>query len=184
VIVYRLLKGVGAALSASIFVLAACAPLPQDTGPAAAAAASGAQANATAGSLKPAPRAAAPQNGPQGEQRIVVGAAGGHQTTLTLTPPSQVCDADAFADGVRYGYAYTWNRLVLEQMREGGAKGAAKAAATPKFDPATIHLQDDQYAIQWNGNERVNACASDGYLIGRIVGTHRASVDMRGGSAS
>jgi len=83
----------------------------------------------------------------------------------------------AFADGVRYGYALTWNRLVSEEVRNGGK-------ARRKFDPSTVHSLDDQYKIQWDGKERVNACASDGYLIGRVVGTHLAGVDMRNGKPS
>ena len=111
---------------------------------------------------------------------IEVGGPGGYRTEVSITPPKQVCDLDAFADGVRYGYAYTWNRLVMEQAREGG-----KTTTPPpqQFDPSTIRLQDEQYKIVWNGDQRVNACASDGYLIGRIVGTHRAYVDLKGGAS-
>jgi hypothetical protein len=169
------MKSFSAALGASMLVLGACAPLPPGAGtngglPAAPNAASAAQAAASA----PVPA------GPPGEQRIMVGSPPGYHTTLKLVPPSQVCDNDAFADGVRYGYALTWNRLVLEQARNPGAKTPPKH----KFDAASVQSHEDQYKIQWNGNERVNACASDGYLIGRIVGTHRASVDMNGGKAS
>ena len=92
-------------------------------------------------------------------------------------PPSQVCDNDAFADGVRYGYALTWNRLVGEDARNGGKPKR-------KFDASAIRSQDDQYKIQWDGKVRVNACASDGYLIGRVIGTHLAGVDMRNGKPS
>ncbi|SAK93408.1 hypothetical protein AWB83_05418 [Caballeronia ptereochthonis] len=107
----------------------------------------------------------------------MVGSANGYHLMVRTTPPSQVCDSDAFADGVRYGYALTWNRLVGEDARNGGKPKR-------KFDASAIHSQDDQYKIQWNGKERVNACASDGYLIGRIVGTHLAGVDMRNGKSS
>ncbi|KMZ12747.1 hypothetical protein BHUM_03315 [Candidatus Burkholderia humilis] len=93
---------------------------------------------------------------------------------MTAKVPSQVCDSDAFVDGVRYGYALTWNRLVADEVRDNGGKTAKR-----KFDDAAVRSQDDQYKIQWNGKERTNACASDGYLIGRVVGTHLAGLDMK-----
>jgi hypothetical protein len=87
-----------------------------------------------------------------------------------------VCDYGAFADGVRYGYALNWNRLVGEEARDAGGQSPRR-----KFDAAALRSQDEQYKIEWNGAQRVNACASDGYLIGRVVGTHMAGVDMQGG---
>ncbi|KND60223.1 hypothetical protein BVER_00215c [Candidatus Burkholderia verschuerenii] len=157
-----------AGVVAAALVLGACAPLPQqnaDTDAAAAASAASAAQVAKAAPFKPAP----------GEQRIVVGSSGGFHRTVKATAPSQVCDYDAFADGVRYGYALTWNRLVSEDARNAGGKSAKR-----KFDASAVHSQDDQYKIQWDGKERTNACASDGYLIGRVVGTHMAGVDMDG----
>ncbi|SAK72134.1 hypothetical protein AWB79_04051 [Caballeronia hypogeia] len=167
------MKGAGTALTVTAaLVLGACAPLPQQNGTAADAAASGASAVQAAQAPKPpAPPA------PPGEQRIMVGTPGGYHLMVKTTPPKQVCDNDAFADGVRYGYALTWNRLVGEEARNGGKPKR-------KFDAAAVHSQDDQYKIQWDGKERVNACASDGYLIGRVVGTHLAGVDMRNGKPS
>ncbi|WP_144063432.1 hypothetical protein [Caballeronia insecticola] len=156
--------------AAAALILCACAPLPQQNGTDAAASASAVQAAQPASKTPAAPM-------PPGEQRIMVGSASGYHLMVKTTPPSQVCDNDAFADGVRYGYALTWNRLVGEDARNGGKPKR-------KFDASAIHSQDDQYKIQWNGKERANACASDGYLIGRIVGTHLASVDMRGGKPS
>ncbi|WP_244817190.1 hypothetical protein [Caballeronia sp. Lep1P3] len=167
--------------SATAFVLAACAPLPQQQSAADAAAAASAASAAQAASAAAAAKAAAPAPGPT-EQRIVVGGASGFRVTVTTTPPAQVCDNTAFADGVRYGYALTWNRLVGEEARASGGKPAKTKLA--KFDPSAIHSQDDQYKIEWNGKERANACASDGYLIGRVVGTHLAGVDMRSGKPS
>ncbi len=119
-------------------------------------------------------------SGAPGSQRIEVGGPNGYRTEVAITPPKQVCDLDAFADGVQYGYAYTWNRLEMEQAREGGKTAGAPP---PQFDPSAIRLQDEQYKIVWNGDQRVNACASDGYLIGRIVGTHRAYTDLKGGAS-
>lgn len=168
------MQGAGTAFTlTAALLLGACAPLPQQSDADAAAAASAASA---AQAAQAAPRPAAPPAAP-GEQRIMVGTANGYHLMIKTTPPPQVCDGDAFADGVRYGYALTWNRLVGEDMRNGGK-------AKRKFDASAVHSQDDQYKIQWDGKERVNACASDGYLIGRVVGTHLAGVDMRGGKPS
>jgi hypothetical protein len=160
-------------LIAAALALAACAPLPQqgDADTAAAASAASAPRAAQAAARPPTPPT------PPGDQRIMVGSPNGYHLMVKATPPSQVCDNDAFADGVRYGYALTWNRLVGEDARNGGKPKR-------KFDPAVIRSQDDQYKIQWDGKERVNACASDGYLIGRVVGTHLAGVDMRDGKPS
>jgi hypothetical protein len=124
-------------------------------------------------------RSAQPDSGPLGEQRIAVGGANGYHTELLITPPKQVCDLDAFSDGIQYGYAYTWNRIALELARDPSKK---TTAPPQQFDPAVIQSQDEQYRIVWNGTQRVNACASDGYLIGRIVGTHRAYADLKGGA--
>ena len=166
------MQGSGTALAVTTaLVLGACAPLPQN-GTDAGAPASGASAVQAAQPVTP----PAPP-GPPGEQRIMVGSANGYHLMVKATPPSQVCDNDAFADGVRYGYALTWNRLVGEDARNGGKPKR-------KFDASAVHSQDDQYKIQWDGKERVNACASDGYLIGRVVGTHLAGIDMRGGKPS
>lgn len=183
---FNKLKGAGktfacvAALSGA-FALGACAPLPEQQANADAAAAASAASAARAASAAAAAKAAAPTTGPT-EQRIVVGGASGYRLTVKTTPPAQVCDNDAFADGVRYGYALTWNRLVGEEMRSGGGKPTKRKLG--KFDAAAVHSLDDEYKIQWNGKERTNACASDGYLIGRIVGTHLAGEDMRNGKPS
>ncbi|WP_250473885.1 hypothetical protein [Caballeronia sp. GAFFF1] len=176
------MKGVSAAFAlATALALAACAPLPDQQKSADAAAAASAAQAAQAASAAAAAKAAAQPSGPT-EQRIVVGGANGYRVTVKTTPPAQVCDNAAFADGVRYGYALTWNRLVGEAVRENGGKTLKSKLG--KFDPSAIHSQDDQYKIQWDGKERTNACASDGYLIGRIVGTHLAGVDMRNGKPS
>ncbi|WP_438392635.1 hypothetical protein [Caballeronia sp. DA-9] len=175
----------GAILAASILLLSACAPVPPADN-AAVAVPSAASAPVVTSVPKPQARSrsaeaiAAGVSGPPGVQRIDIGGPSGYRTEVSITPPKQVCDLDAFADGVQYGYAYTWNRLVMEQIRDAG-----KPSTPPKaqFDPAGIHLQDEQYKIVWNGEQRVNACASDGYLIGRIVGTHQALVDMKGGAS-
>ena len=171
----------GVSLAASILLFSACAPLPPD-GSAGNSLPSATTAPVAAAKPQSASKRSAQANasGVPGEQRIDVGGANGYHTAVTITPPKQVCDLDAFADGVQYGYAYTWNRLVMEQAREGG-----KTTTPPpqQFDPSTIRLQDEQYKIVWNGDQRVNACASDGYLIGRIVGTHRAYVDLKGGGS-
>ncbi|SAK63676.1 hypothetical protein AWB78_02174 [Caballeronia calidae] len=167
------MQGARAALTVSAaLILGACAPLPQQSDADAAAAASAASAAQAAQAARP----PAPPT-PPGEQRIMVGTANGYHLMVKTTPPSQVCDNDAFADGVRYGYALTWNRLVGEDVRSGGKPRR-------KFDASAVRSQDDQYKIQWNGKERVNACASDGYLIGRVVGTHLAGVDMKNGKPS
>jgi hypothetical protein len=166
------LKAFGFALTASLLVLTACAPLPQ-------------QGSSTSGSTLPSVPAAppAPVVSPSprvaGVQHISVGGGSGYYTEVVVTPPSQVCDFDAFTDGFQYGYASSWNRLAMDAARDP-AKGSG--AAIPTFDPASIHLQDERYKIEWNGDERVNACASDGYLIGRIVGTHQAAVDQKAGT--
>lgn len=162
-------------VSASAFIISACAPLP----PATTAELSPAPTAPAPKSQFPNKRSSAPNAGPLAEQHIPVGSANGYHTEVVITPPKQVCDLDAFSDGVQYGYAYTWNRLTLEQARD-----PAKRPATPpaQFDPSSIQSQDEQYKIVWNGTQRVNACASDGYLIGRIVGTHRAYIDMKGGT--
>jgi hypothetical protein len=172
----------GALVAASIFFLSACAPVPPASSNAANSLPNA--ASAPVATAKPAPparsrSAEASASGTPGVQRIDVGGPSGYKTEVAITPPKQVCDFDAFADGVQYGYAYTWNRLLVEQARD-----SAKTAAPLKsqFDPAGIRLQDEQYKIVWNGDQRVNACASDGYLIGRIVGTHQAYIDVKGGA--
>jgi len=167
----------GVSLAASILLFSACAPLPPD-GSAGNSLPSATIAPVAATKSQSAPKRSAQVNasGVPGEQRIDVGGANGYHTEVAITPPKQVCDLDAFADGVQYGYAYTWNRLVMEQAREGGKTAGAPQ---PQFDPSAIRLQDEQYKIVWNGDQRVNACASDGYLIGRIVGTHRAYTDLK-----
>ena len=166
------LKVLGASLAASILVLGACAPLPTD-GSASSALPASSVPQAVAAKPQPGTRRTAQVDsfGAPAPQRIEVGGPSGYRTEVSITPPKQVCDLDAFADGVQYGYAYTWNRLEMEQAREGGKAGGAPQ---PQFDPSGIRLQDEQYKIVWNGSQRVNACASDGYLIGRIVGTHQA----------
>jgi hypothetical protein len=176
------MKGAGTGVAVTTaFALGACAPLPQQQSSADAAAAASAASAAQAASAAAAAKAAARPSGPT-VQRIVVGRASGYHITVETTPPAQVCDNDAFDDGVRYGYALTWNRLVGEAARNNSGKtGKVKLS---KFDPSAIHSQDDQYKIQWDGKERTNACASDGYLIGRIVGTHLAGVDLRNGKPS
>jgi hypothetical protein len=175
------LKVLGVSLAASILVLAACAPLPPD-GSAGSALPASSTAQVAAAKPQPAPRRSAQvdSSGAPVAQRIQVGGPSGYQTEVSMTPPKQVCDLDAFADGVQYGYTYTWNRLVMEQAREGGK---IAGAPQPQFDPSGIRLQDEQYKIVWNGDQRVNGCASDGYLIGRIVGTHRAYTDLKGGAS-
>ena len=175
------LKVLGVSLAASILVLGACAPLPPGDS------ANNALPSATTAPVavaKPQPTqrrtAQVDSSGAPAAQRIEVGGPSGYRTEVSITPPKQVCDLDAFADGVQYGYAYTWNRLVMEQARDGGKTAGAPP---PQFDPSAIRLQDEQYKIVWNGDQRVNACASDGYLIGRIVGTHRAYTDLKGGAS-
>lgn len=181
------MKGAGKALAcfaaiSTAFALGACAPLPEQQASAdAAAAASAASAARAASAAAAASKAAAPAPGPT-EQRIVVGGASGYRMTVKATPPAQVCDNQAFADGVRYGYALTWNRLVGEEMRSGTGKLTRRKLG--KFDASAVHSLDDEYKIQWNGKERTNACASDGYLIGRIIGTHLAGEDLRNGKPS
>jgi hypothetical protein len=174
-------KGAAPAFAAvAALVLGACAPLPQqnanaDAAPATASAP--AVQSAIAVATRPARTPGVPL--PPGEHLIVVGTANGFHRSIKVTAPSQVCDQDAFADGVRYGYAMTWNRMVAESALNAGGKTTKR-----RFDAAAVHSQDDQYKIEWNGKERTNACASDGYLIGRIVGTHLAGVDMHDGKAS
>jgi len=168
------MQGAGTAFTVTAaLLLGACAPLPQQNGTDAAVGASAASAPQVA---QAAPKPPVPP-AQQGERRIMVGTANGYHLMVKTTPPSQVCDSDAFADGVRYGYALTWNRLVGEEVRNGGKPKR-------KFDASTVHSQDDQYKIQWDGKERVNACASDGYLIGRVIGTHLAGADMKNGKPS
>jgi len=175
------LKVLGVSLAASILVLGACAPLPPDGSASSALPASATVPVAAAKPQSPPRRTAqVDSSGAPVAQRIEVGGPSGYRTEVSITPPKQVCDLDAFADGVQYGYAYTWNRLVMEQAREGGKPASAPQ---PQFDPSAIRLQDEQYKIVWNGDQRVNACASDGYLIGRIVGTHRAYTDLKGGAS-
>ena len=176
------LKVLGVSLATSILVLGACAPLPTDGSAGSALPASSAAQTAAAVKPQPASRRSAQvdASGAPVAQRIEVGGPSGYRTEVSITPPKQVCDLDAFADGVQYGYAYTWNRLVMEQAREGGKTAGAPQA---QFDPSAIRLQDEQYKIVWNGDQRVNACASDGYLIGRIVGTHRAYTDLKAGAS-
>ncbi len=163
------MRTVGAIAATTVAVML---PLPQQ----------GADANAPAAASAPqtvqAPPKPSPAPATPGEQRIVVGTENGYHRIVKASAPSQVCDYDAFADGVRYGYALTWNRLVGEAARDTGGKTTKR-----KFDAAALHSQDDQYRIQWNGKEHTNACASDGYLIGRVVGTHLAGVDMRDGKS-
>jgi hypothetical protein len=156
------LKVLGVCLAASILVLGACAPLPPD-GSASSALPASAPVQAAA-TPQPRPRRSAQvdSSGAPVAQSIEVGGPTGYRTDVAITPPKQVCDLDAFADGVQYGYAYT---------------------PQPQFDPSAIRLQDEQYKIVWNGDQRVNACASDGYLIGRIVGTHRAYTDLKAGAS-
>jgi hypothetical protein len=175
------LKVLGASLAASILVLGACAPLPTD-GSASSALPASSVPQAVAAKPQPGMRRTAQvdSSGAPAPQRIEVGGPSGYRSEVSITPPKQVCDLDAFADGVQYGYAYTWNRLEMEQAREGGKAGGAPQ---PQFDPSGIRLQDEQYKIVWNGSQRVNACASDGYLIGRIVGTHQAYTDLKGGAS-
>ena len=175
------LKVLGVSLAASILVLGACAPLPPG-GSASTALPASSTAQVAAAKPQPAARRSAQvdSSGAPAAQRIQVGGPSGYRTEVSITPPKQVCDFDAFADGVQYGYAYTWNRIVMEQAREGAKTGSAPQ---PQFDPSAIRLQDEQYKIVWNGDQRVNACASDGYLIGRIVGTHQAYTDLKGGAS-
>jgi hypothetical protein len=170
----------GVLVAASILLLSACAPLPPgDNASNSLPSAASAPVVAATPQLPRKRSAEASASGVPGVQRIEVGGPSGYRTEVAITPPKQVCDLDAFADGVQYGYAYTWNRLVMERARESSKPAAASQA---QFDPAGIHLQDEQYKIVWNGDQRVNACASDGYLIGRIVGTHQAYVDLKGGA--
>ncbi|KMQ80877.1 hypothetical protein BPMI_00377c [Candidatus Burkholderia pumila] len=177
--IFKKFKGVApAGAVAAALALGACAPLPQQNADAGAATpASGAQSSAFAKATIAAVGAAPAL--PSGEQRIVVGTANGYHRALKVTAPSQVCNQNAFADGVRYGYALTWNREISDEMRSAGGKSTRR-----RFDATAVHSQDDQYKIEWNGKERTNACASDGYLIGRIVGIHLAGVDLRDGKPS
>ncbi|MFT4434799.1 hypothetical protein [Caballeronia sp. 15715] len=175
------LKAPGVCIAASILFLGACAPLPPNDNASSAQPASSV-APVVAAKPQPAARRSAQvdASGAPAAQSIEVGGPAGYHTEVSITPPKQVCDLDAFADGVEYGYAYTWNRLVMEQVRDGGKTASAPP---PQFDPSAIRLQDEQYKIVWNGDKRVNACASDGYLIGRIVGTHKAYTDLKGAAS-
>jgi hypothetical protein len=48
-----------------------------------------------------------------------------------------------------------------------------------------VQSKDEQYILHWgNGSEPDNACATYGYQIGKIVGTHRAYVDLHKAGAS
>jgi hypothetical protein len=110
-----------------------------------------------------------------GMQDIVVGGASDYHVTLKMMPPAQVCDAEAFVDGVRAGYVATWNGLVAAS---GGA-----AARRPVFEPAPVAPLDARYRLQWNGGpEPANACAAYGYQIGKVMGTRQAYIDARGAS--
>jgi hypothetical protein len=110
---------------------------------------------------------------------IAVGAAPGYHVALHLTAPPQVCDLDAFADGVRDGYASTWNGLVGALPGADG-DAASPALGKPMFDPASVHTRGTQYALHWDGGDQPsNACAAYGYLIGKAMGTHRAYADAK-----
>jgi hypothetical protein len=114
-------------------------------------------------------------------QNIVVGAASGYRVTLHMAPPAQVCDTAAFANGVRSGYASTWNGLVAASG--AAADAGAGAAHRPTFDSASAEPMDDHYRLQWTGGtEPANACAAYGYQIGKVMGTRQAYVDARGAS--
>jgi hypothetical protein len=165
------LKVLTVSLALSIVALNACAPIPPQD--------STRRPPPPVAKATPAPAPTTPTPRVPGVQHIPVGGTAGYHTEVVVTPPSQVCDFDAFADGFQYGYASTWNRLAMEAAREPANNPAT--TPIPAFDPSSIRLQDERYKIQWNGNQRVNACASDGYLIGRIVGTHQASVDQKAG---
>lgn len=174
----------GAAAFAAMLALAGCVPLANTPASVAPKGAGGAAASARPGSSP-----AGVQPGAAGARNIVVGAAPGLRVELSVTPPAQVCDADAFADGVRYGYASTWNGEVGHPVAVSSAKkesgAGADAAPKPMFDPATVQSKDQQYVIHWgNGDEPANACATYGYEIGKIVGAHRAYVDLRAAGVS
>jgi hypothetical protein len=152
-----------------------------------AAAASGASAPVPLPTARAAPQSAsqpAVVSGPadsKGPQEIVVGGPPGYRVTLRMTPPSQVCDKGAFVDGVRYGYASTWNGLVTASAPQSGDDGAA--TRRPVFAPSSAQSMDDRYKLQWNGGtEPANACAAFGYQIGKVMGTRQAYVDARGKS--
>ncbi|WXK24594.1 hypothetical protein IHE33_14635 (plasmid) [Mycetohabitans endofungorum] len=180
---------------AALAWLGACAPVagPSEVDPAGAAAlragsGRGGQpssaAPATASTLAAAPGAEATspnaEKGQSGLARdIVVGGVSGYHVTLRMTPPAQVCDADAFVDGVRTGYITTWNGLVAAS---GGASDNG-ALHRPVFDPAPVVLSDERYRLQWKGGpEPANACAAYGYQIGKVMGTRQAYIDARGAS--
>jgi hypothetical protein len=179
----------GAAGLVAMLTLAGCVPLAGTPGGPPANGAGGAAVSTVPGT---------PPGGAQplaGARNIVVGAAPGLRVELNITPPAQVCDADAFADGVRYGYASTWNGEVgqpgalasAKKTAAGADAGATDTAAAPKamFDPTTVQSKDQQYVIRWgNGSEPTNACATYGYQIGKIVGAHRAYVDLRAAGIS
>ncbi|WP_237576378.1 hypothetical protein [Mycetohabitans sp. B8] len=110
---------------------------------------------------------------------IVVGGDLGYHVTLKMTPPAQVCDADAFVDGVRTGYITTWNGLVA------ASSGAPNNGVShrPVFDPAPVAPAEARYRLQWKGGpEPANACAAYGYQIGKVMGTRQAYIDARGAS--
>ncbi|MEJ2768847.1 hypothetical protein [Mycetohabitans sp. B46] len=155
---------------AALAWLGACAPVagPRDAGPVGTAA-SGTEA-ASSNAAK----------GPHGLARdIVVGGDLGYHVTLKMTPPAQVCDADAFVDGVRTGYITTWNGLVAAS---GGVPGNG-ALRRPVFDPAPVAPAEERYRLQWKGGpEPANACAAYAYQIGKVMGTRQAYIDARGAS--
>lgn len=180
---------------AALAWLGACAPVagPSEVDPAGAAAlraGSGrgglpsSAAPATASTLAAAPGAeATSSNAEKGQNAlardIVVGGVSGYHVTLRMTPPAQVCDADAFVDGVRTGYITTWNGLVAAS---GGASDNG-ALHRPVFDPAPVVLSDARYRLLWKGGpEPANACAAYGYQIGKVMGTRQAYIDARGAS--
>ncbi|KAG0189721.1 hypothetical protein DFQ28_003044 [Apophysomyces sp. BC1034] len=114
-----------------------------------------------------------------GVRDIVVGGEAGYHVTLKMMPPVQVCDADAFVDGVRAGYVTTWNGLVAASG--GGSPGGA--VRRPVFDSGPVERLDERYRLRWKGGpEPVNACAAYGYQIGKVMGTRQAYVDARGTS--
>jgi hypothetical protein len=186
---------------ASIVVLAACVPLTPENGngapgaPLAAPGGNGAspqgplQSDAVSTASSSSTNSSSALNGTRNGNAkdrapdVVVGAAPGYHVTLRLSAPPQVCDYDAFADGVRYGYASTWNGLVGALPGVDGdaaAPAPAPAPAKPMFDPASVHPRDAQYKLHWDGGDQPsNACAAYGYLIGKAMGTHRAYADAK-----
>lgn len=180
---------------AALAWLGACAPVagPSDAGPTDAASlragfGHGGQPSSAAPATAPTLAAAsgteaASSNAAKGQhglaRDIVVGGDLGYHVTLKMTPPAQVCDADAFVDGVRTGYITTWNGLVAAS---GGALGNG-AMHRPVFDPAPVAPSEERYRLQWKGGpEPANACAAYGYQIGKVMGTRQAYIDARGAS--